>query len=134
MTTKPYQTTVEPRTTTGRTIVPVLEFVAVWMLAAVCAILGIAGGGSALSMEPSARWRTWGKPRWHCGAAVLAALCRAAAYARLEHGVAYGSREPKIKTTREMARRAYPHRGDPERPTAAASSSKGRARPILNTR
>ena len=40
----------------------------------------------------------------------LAAAVSCAAYARLEHGVAYGgSREPKIKTTREKQRAVHTH-------------------------
>ena len=45
MTTKPYNTTAEPTHHDRAHHRPVLEFVAVWMLAAVCAILGVAGGG-----------------------------------------------------------------------------------------
>ena len=92
---------------TGRTIVP-LEFVAVWILAAVCAI-----------------WHRWRWVRAEHGTVnplahldktalgivallFLAALCHAA-YARLEHGVAYGSKEPKIKTTRENSALVHTH-------------------------
>jgi len=89
---------------------PVLEFVAVWMLAAVCAILGIAGGGSALRMEPSTPLAHLGQTALGIVALLfLAAAVSCAAYAKLEHGVAYGSREPKIKTTREKQRVVHTH-------------------------
>ncbi len=110
MTTKPYQTTVEPTHHDRAHHRPVLEFVAVWMLAAVCAILGIAGGGSALSMEPSTPLAHLGQTALGIVALLfLAAAVSCAAYARLEHGVAYGSREPKIKTTREKQRVVHTH-------------------------
>ena len=110
MTTKPYQTTVEPTHHDRAHHRPVLEFVAVWMLAAVCAILGIAGGGSALSMEPSTPLAHLGQTALGVVALLfLAAAVSCAAYARLEHGVAYGSREPKIKTTREKQRVVHTH-------------------------
>ena len=80
------------------------------MLAAVCAILGIAGGGSALSMEPSTPLAHLGQTALGIVALLfLAAAVSCAAYARLEHGVAYGSREPKIKTTREKQRVVHTH-------------------------
>lgn len=110
MTTKPYQTTVEPTHHDRAHHRPVLEFVAVWMLAAVCAILGIAGGVSALSMEPSTPLAHLGQTALGIVALLfLAAAVSCAAYARLEHGVAYGSREPKIKTTREKQRVVHTH-------------------------
>ena len=110
MTTKPYNTTVEPTHHDRAHHRPVLEFVAVWMLAAVCAILGIAGGGSALSMEPSTPLAHLGQTALGIVALLfLAAAVSCAAYARLEHGVAYGSREPKIKTTREKQRVVHTH-------------------------
>ena len=110
MTTKPYQTTVEPTHHDRAHHRPVLEFVAVWMLAAVCAILGIAGGGSALSMEPSTPLAHLGQTALGIVALLfLAAAVSCAAYAKLEHGVAYGSREPKIKTTREKQRVVHTH-------------------------
>ena len=110
MTTKTYQTTVEPTHHDRAHHRPVLEFVAVWMLAAVCAILGIAGGGSALSMEPSTPLAHLGQTALGIVALLfLAAAVSCAAYARLEHGVAYGSREPKIKTTREKQRVVHTH-------------------------
>ena len=110
MTTKPYNTAVEPTHHDRAHHRPVLEFVAVWMLAAVCAILGIAGGGSALSMEPSTPLAHLGQTALGIVALLfLAAAVSCAAYARLEHGVAYGSREPKIKTTREKQRVVHTH-------------------------
>ena len=110
MTTKPYQTTVEPTHHDRAHHRPVLEFMAVWMLAAVCAILGIAGGVSALSMEPSTPLAHLGQTALGVVALLfLAAAVSCAAYARLEHGVAYGSREPKIKTTREKQRVVHTH-------------------------
>ena len=110
MTTKPYNTTAEPTHHDRAHHRPVLEFVAVWMLAAVCAILGIAGGGSALSMEPSTPLAHLGQTALGIVALLfLAAAVSCAAYARLEHGVAYGSREPKIKTTREKQRVVHTH-------------------------
>ena len=94
MTTKTYQTTVEPTHHDRAHHRPVLEFVAVWMLAAVCAILGIAGGVSALSMEPSTPLAHLGQTALGVVALLfLAAAVSCAAYARLEHGVAYGRRE-----------------------------------------
>ena len=99
MTTKPYQTTVEPTHHDRAHHRPVLEFVAVWMLAAVCAILGIAGGVSALSMEPSTPLAHLGQTALGIVALLfLAAAVSCAAYARLEHGVAYGHREKATKT------------------------------------
>ena len=61
-------------------------------------------------MEPSTRWRTWGQTALGIVALLfLAALCRARRMPGLEHGVAYGSREPKIKTTlRETAASCIP--------------------------
>ena len=99
MTTKPYQTTVEPTHHDRAHHRPVLEFVAVWMLAAVCAILGIAGGVSALSMDPSTPLAHLGQTALGIVALLfLAAAVSCAAYARLEHGVAYGHREKATKT------------------------------------
>ena len=99
MTTKPYQTTVEPTHHDRAHHRPVLEFVAVWMLAAVCAILGIAGGVSALSMDPSTPLAHLGQTALGIVALLfLAAAVSCAAYAKLEHGVAYGHREKATKT------------------------------------
>ena len=99
MTTKPYNTAVEPTHHDRAHHRPVLEFVAVWMLAAVCAILGIAGGVSALSMDPSTPLAHLGQTALGIVALLfLAAAVSCAAYARLEHGVAYGHREKATKT------------------------------------
>lgn len=110
MTTKPYNTTAEPTHHDRPHHRPVLEFVGLWIFAAVCAIVGVVGGGEALSMDPSTPLAHLGQTALGIVALLfLAAAVSCAAYARLEHGVAYGSREPKIKTTREKQRVVHTH-------------------------
>ena len=113
MTTKPYQTTVEPTHHDRAHHRPVLEFVAVWMLAAVCAILGIAGGGSAEHGTVNPAGAPGADALGIVALLFLAAAVSCAAYARLEHGVAYGAGS---RRSRPLAKRrvVHPRRGDPE--------------------
>ena len=99
MTTKPYNTTAEPTHHDRPHHRPVLEFVGLWIFAAVCAIVGVVGGGEALSMDPSTPLAHLGQTALGIVALLfLAAAVSCAAYARLEHGVAYGHREKATKT------------------------------------
>ena len=100
MTTKTYQTTAEQPTAHDRPHHrPVLEMVAVWMLAAVSATVAVLLGGVALSMDASTRFT--GAVQLALGIVALLFLAAAVAlfgYARLEHGVAYGRRERATKS------------------------------------
>ena len=100
MTTKTYQTTTEQPTAHDRPHHrPVLEMVAVWMLAAVSATVAVLLGGVALSMDASTRFT--GTVQLALGIVALLFLAAAVAlfgYARLEHGVAYGRRERATKS------------------------------------
>lgn len=89
---------------------PVLEFVAVWMLAAVCVVFGVVTGSVALSLDTTTHLAHLGQTALGVVALLfLAAAVSCVVYARLEHGVAYGRREPKIKTTREKQRVVHTH-------------------------
>jgi len=100
MATKTYQTTTEQPTAHDRPHHrPVLEMVAVWMLAAVSATVAVLLGGVALSMDASTRFT--GTVQLALGIVALLFLAAAVAlfgYARLEHGVAYGRRERATKS------------------------------------
>lgn len=111
MTTKPYNTTAEQPTAHDRPHHrPVLEMVAVWMLAAVSATVAVLLGGVAMSMDASTRFT--GAVQLALGIVALLFLAAAVAlfgYARLEHGAAYPRREKQDKPTGGGERVIYTH-------------------------
>lgn len=78
---------------------PVLEFAAVWMLAAACSVAGVLIGGLALSMDDMTPLASVARS----AAGIVAMLFLAAAvvlvaYARLEHFATYGRQQRTVKS------------------------------------